>query len=205
VKRLLERHRPNVGAKDGAGRTAYQIAAQEGYKEIEALLVGAPNEGSHPYPYRGNSTFHYSLRQHRSLPWLTLGPGGTQGGDSSQLLGHIRAFLDHRERIDALWRRVGKGLVTGIRSLSGELPQQRTTGGRTVVSSVEELYEAAAVGLGELEALLTECVAVLPDAHLSVAPLKQRERAMEKARGQWGGACKEVRARHRAMCRWRVG
>jgi hypothetical protein len=34
-----------------------------------------------------------------------------QGGASKELLGHIRAFLDHRQGIDAFWNSMSKGLV----------------------------------------------------------------------------------------------
>jgi hypothetical protein len=66
------------------------------------------------------------------------------------------------------------------------LPQQPRVGGPggEVVSSLEELYQAAEVGRKELQAALEALASRHPGAELKIAPLKARERAIEKAQGE---------------------
>jgi hypothetical protein len=108
-----------------------------------------------------------------------------QGGRSNVLVGHVREFLDHRERIEQHWRSIAPSdlVATTIAPFSSDLIQQRRLSDGAVVSTVEELYEAAGKAREELADILGRCVAGVEGAKLKLAPLKQRERALEKATG----------------------
>jgi hypothetical protein len=112
------------------------------------------------------------------------------------VLEHVRGFLNHRVEIEALWESVNQGLVLSVESFAPEkLPQQPRLGTEEPVASIDELYEAAEAGREELGRVLGGLVEELgPDDGmvLKLAPLKQQERALEKARDDYG---KKVRER----------
>jgi hypothetical protein len=99
----------------------------------------------------------------------------------------VRAFLEHRQSIEAAWRAVDRQVVSKeLLPFSGALPQQPRVGGSpggAIVSSMDELYEAAAVGKAELQGILERIVGRpgFEGAYLKLAPLKSRVRAAEKA------------------------
>jgi hypothetical protein len=69
-----------------------------------------------------------------------------------------------------------------------------------VVSSVDELYEAAEVERAELREALEALAAGYTGMELKLVPLKAREPALEKARGRW--LCERrtgVEHKHRVM------
>jgi hypothetical protein len=74
--------------------------------------------------------------------------------------------------------------VVQVAAFTRPLVQQpRLGGGAGVVASLDELYEVAEVGRLELKAALEALAARHPGAYLKLAPLKARERALEKAQG----------------------
>jgi hypothetical protein len=104
------------------------------------------------------------------------------------LLEHVRAFLDHREAISELWRSLDRHIITKqLKSFAGPLPPQRRLGSNDIVASPDELYEAATAGVLELETVLRAVMEQpgMEGVVLKLAPLKDRGRALEKARDDY--------------------
>jgi hypothetical protein len=111
-----------------------------------------------------------------------------QGGTSRELLGHVRAFLQHREDIGALWTAISTNTVSSsplTAPFSDALLQQARQGGGGVVETIDELYEAAAAGKSELDEYLKRLIAGRKGVTLKAAPLKARARVLEKARDDY--------------------
>jgi hypothetical protein len=102
---------------------------------------------------------------------------------------HIRGFLSHRQRIDSFWHATSphQTVARGLYPFSQPLVQQRRLGDGAVVETVEELFGAAEAGRNELREVLGGVVAACAGCELKMAPLKQRARALEKARGAGDG------------------
>jgi hypothetical protein len=92
------------------------------------------------------------------------------GGKSADLARHIKGFLDHRRQITALWQRVSPSslIARSIQPFSSAMPRQRRlpVGGsddddddHAVIESMDQLYDAARQGRGELQELISSTVA----------------------------------------------
>jgi hypothetical protein len=67
-----------------------------------------------------------------------------QGGRSSSLLGKVSSFVAHKAGIASVWASHSTGLVEkGVPALTLALPQQRRLCDGGVVTTVDELFEAA--------------------------------------------------------------
>jgi hypothetical protein len=177
IRRLLVNHGAKLNPRDEEGKTPLQLirgihrCSQAGRLLVSGLSV------------------HVAGSRRGRRPDLLFMDVRAQRGESHGLAGHIRGFLDHRKRIEAHWRAVAPNDVVArrVEPCTGRLVQQRRLADGAVVAGLDELYEAAEAGRAALAEVLARVVGGGGGGQtLKLAPLKQRARAAEKAKDDYG-------------------
>jgi hypothetical protein len=134
-------------------------------------------------------------RQAIEAHWRTISPDSAVAQQVASIAGPL---LQQRRLADGAAVQVGDDAVDVVAGIIRLWPEVDYTIIRLLmlgdplllrgVQTLDELYEVAQSALPELEAALKECVVGMEGAEYKLAPLKQRDRAAEKARGKrWEG------------------